>query len=201
MFTTGDVSWQVVDEQLARDERALPRADGRARFRRDRGPAEPRAGACRGQTRGAARRRRRLSSSEPRRPGWSLSSSRWSREAPDWAEAAEYIDALILEEIEDDLLEQCGVNPAQDPRETWLETVQDRLREDLSGFRDDIEGDHDEIEEWEFRDGRIFASIGSFEDESNPDSGHGWLCRLLDAGALARPRASGGFARRKVLLP
>ena len=79
-------------------------------------------------------------------------------------------------------------------------TVQDRLREDLRGFRDDIEGDHDEIEEWEFRDGRIFASIGSFEDESNPDSGHGWLCRLLDAGALA----AAGFRRvrkAQVLLP
>ena len=120
-------------------------------------------------------------------------------EAPDWAEAAAYIDALILEEIEDDLLEQCGVNPAQDPRETWLGTVKARLRDDLGRLREDIEGNHDEIEEWDFRDGRIFASIGSFEDESDPDSGHGWLCRLLDAGALA----AAGFqrVRKAQLLP
>jgi hypothetical protein len=49
-------------------------------------------------------------------------------EAPDWAEAEAYIDALILEEIEDDLLEQCGVDPNNDPRESWLDTVKNRLR-------------------------------------------------------------------------
>ena len=76
-------------------------------------------------------------------------------EPPDWDEAERYIDALILEEIEDDLLEQCGVHPGRDPREGWLETVKERLRSDLERFRADIEGDHDEIEEWDFRDGRI----------------------------------------------
>ena len=201
MFTTGDVSWQVVDEQLARDESGpylemvaerdfgeiedLPNHElEHVEARREELPDAAQAVFERAETAGLELE---LVALEP-------------GEAPDWAEAAEYIDALILEEIEDDLLEQCGVNPAQDPRETWLETVQDRLREDLRGFRDDIEGDHDEIEEWEFRDGRIFASIGSFEDESNPDSGHGWLCRLLDAGALA----AAGFRRvrkAQVLLP
>jgi hypothetical protein len=109
-------------------------------------------------------------------------------EAPAWAEAEAYIDALILDEIEDDLLEQCGVHPDSDPREDWLDIVKARLREDLRAFRADIDSNHDEIEEWEFRDGRIFASVGSFEDESDPDKGHGWLCRLLDASAL---RAAG----------
>jgi hypothetical protein len=120
-------------------------------------------------------------------------------EAPDWAEAEAYIDALILEEIEDDLLEQCGVDPNNDPRESWLDTVKNRLRADLEAFRADVEGENDEIEEWEFRDGRIFASVGSYEDESNPDSGHGWLCRLTDVSALA----AAGFSRvRKAqLLP
>jgi hypothetical protein len=118
-------------------------------------------------------------------------------EAPDWDEAERYIDALILEEIEDDLLEQCGVNPNRDPRESWLEAVRERLRSDLDLFRTDIEGDHDDIEEWDFRDGRIFASVGSHEDEADPDSGHGWMCRLLDSGALA----AAGFERaRKALL-
>jgi hypothetical protein len=120
-------------------------------------------------------------------------------EAPDWAEARDYIDALLLEEIEDDLLEQCGVDTAHDSQETWLDTVTTRLRDDLEAFRADVEGAHDEIEEWDFRDGRIFASVGSFEDESDPNSGHGWHCRLLDASAL---RAAGfSRVRKATLLP
>jgi hypothetical protein len=105
-------------------------------------------------------------------------------EEPDWAEAERYIDALQLEEIEDDLLELCGVRPDSDPRETWLGTVKERLRSDLERFRADIESDHDQIEEWDFRDGRIFASVGSVDDEANPDVGHGWLSRLVDSGVL-----------------
>jgi hypothetical protein len=112
-------------------------------------------------------------------------------EAPDWEEAERYIDALVLEEIEDDLLELCGVNPDRDPRETWLETVKHRLRTDLERFRDDVEGDHDQIEEWDVRGGRVLASVGSFGDEADPYSGHGWMCRLGDSGALA----AAGFAR------
>jgi hypothetical protein len=107
---------------------------------------------------------------------------------PDWSEAQSYIDALILEEVEDDLLELCGVNPARAPRETWLPTVKERLSEDLRSFRDDIEGANDEIEEWDFRGGRIFASAGSPDDEADPNSGHGWMCRLLDSGALTAAR-------------
>jgi hypothetical protein len=112
-------------------------------------------------------------------------------ELPDWDEAGRYIDTLILEEIEDDLLVLCGVNPDRDPRERWLETVQERLRADLASFRADVEGDHDEIEEWDFLDGRVFAAVGSFDDESDPDAGYGWLCRLVDAS----PLAAAGFQR------
>ena len=112
-------------------------------------------------------------------------------EAPDWDEAQRYIDALALEEIEDDLLELCGVDPDRDRRETWLDTVKERLRSDFELFRADVEGDHDEIEEWDFRDGRVFAAVGSFEDEASPDSGHGWMTRLLDVSALA----AAGFSR------
>jgi hypothetical protein len=111
--------------------------------------------------------------------------------APDWAEAERFIDALVLEEIEDDLLELCGVDPDRDPREHWLAQVQERLRTDLASFRDDVEGDHDEIEEWDYLDGSIFASVGSTEDEANPDAAHGWLVRLVDAGALG----AAGFTR------
>jgi hypothetical protein len=105
-------------------------------------------------------------------------------EEPDWQEAERYIDVLTLEMIEDDLIELCGVDPDVDPRETWLDRVKERLRSDLERFRADIEGDHDEIEEWDWRDGRIFASVGTPDDESDPDKGHGWMCRLVDAGAL-----------------
>jgi hypothetical protein len=112
-------------------------------------------------------------------------------EEPDWAAAESYIDSLVLEEIEDDLLELCGVDPDRDPRETWLSRANERLRSDLERFRADVEGDHDEIEEWDFRDGRVFASVGHYDDEADPDSGHGWMCRLVDAGALA----AAGFER------
>ena len=111
-------------------------------------------------------------------------------EAPDWEEAERYIDALIHEEIEDDLFELSGVD-LRTGRDTWLATVKERLRADLAAFRSDIEGDHDEIEEWDFLDGRIFASVGSPDDEADPNSGHGWMCRLLDSGALV----AAGFVR------
>jgi hypothetical protein len=112
-------------------------------------------------------------------------------EEPDWDEAERYIDALILDEIEDDLVELCGVVPDRDPRETWLQTVKDRLLEDLRQFRDDVEGDRDEIEGWSFRGGRIFATAGDPDDEANPDSGHGWMSRLVDSSALT----AAGFQR------
>jgi hypothetical protein len=115
-------------------------------------------------------------------------------EAPDWEEARRYVDALSLDTIADDLLELCGVD-TRSSEGTWLDTVQARLREDLDSFSADVEGDHDEIEEWEFHDGRVFASVGSVADESDPDRGHGWMCRLLDAGALG----AAGFARVRKL--
>jgi hypothetical protein len=118
-------------------------------------------------------------------------------ERPDWDEARRYIDDLILEEIEDDLLEQCGVHPGRDPRENWLDIVKERLRADLDGFRADVEGEHDEIEEWEFRGGRVFAAVGAVDDDVDPLSGFGRLCRLVDAGAAG----AAGFHRvRKAAL-
>jgi hypothetical protein len=104
-------------------------------------------------------------------------------EEPDWDEAERYIDALVLEEVEDDLLELCGVDFDR-PRETWLATVKERLRTDLEQFRADVEGDEDEIERWSFRGGSIFVSVGTEDDESDPDKGHGWMARLVDSGVL-----------------
>jgi hypothetical protein len=121
-----------------------------------------------------------------------------SGEAPDWDEATSYLESLILEELEDDLIEQCGVDTRHVPQEAWLALVKQRLRGDLSSLRADIEGPHDEIEEWDYHGGRIFAAVGKFDDDSNPLSGYGWLCRLVDASVLQ----AGGFYRvRKPLLP
>jgi hypothetical protein len=192
-FTTledgSPISWEVMDEQLARDEAGEPFLDLIAE--RDYGeadgelpnhelehaldtvdddglPLQAEAAIAQASEQGLEIE---LVALEP-------------GEAPDWEEAGRYIEALGLEEIEDDLVEQAGVNPNRDPRETWLDTVKERLRSDLEAFRRDVEGDHDEIEEWDFRGGRILASRGTFEDESNPNSGHGWMCRLLDSGVL-----------------
>jgi len=112
-------------------------------------------------------------------------------EEPDWEGAARFLDSLVLDEIGDELLEQCGVDPNSDPRDAWLATVQERLRADLAAFRGDIESNHDEIEEWDFLDGRVFVSVGSLDDESDPNSGHGWMCRLVDSDVLG----AGGFER------
>jgi len=155
MFTTGEVSWQVVDERLERDGEGpylqlvaerdfgeiedLPNHElEHAEANRDELPEPAQATFARAETAGLEVE---LVALEP-------------GEAPDWPEAEAYIDALILDEIEDDLLEQCGVDPSNDPQESWLGTVKDRLRADLEAFRADVEGNHDEIEEWEFRDGR-----------------------------------------------
>jgi hypothetical protein len=120
-------------------------------------------------------------------------------EVPDWAEAEAYLDALGLEEIHDDLLVRSGVSPNRDPESSWLDIVKDRLRADLEQFRADVESNHDQIEEWDFRDGRVFAAVGSYDDEASAESGHGWMTRLYDAGVLG----AAGFSRvRKAeLLP
>jgi len=183
------ISWEVVDELLVRDDQAEPFLDLLAQ--RDFAEADGELPDHELEHALAARLDDGLA------PGAEAAIARATEqglnvelvalepgEEPDWAEARRYIDALIFEEIEDDLFEQCGVDPDNDPRDTWLDTVQQRLRTDLERFRDDVEGDHDEIEEWDFRGGRIFASVGTYEDEFDPDSGHGWLCRLTDSGAL-----------------
>jgi hypothetical protein len=189
------VSWQVSDERLQRDDlgkpyleltaerdyseaedaASLPEHELEHALAREDGQEEAVAALARAQESG------QLVELVALEPG----------EAPDWAEGERYIDALILEEIEDDLFARCGVDTGRDPQDTWLETVKARLQEDLRSFRADIESNHDQIEEWDFRDGRVFASTGTFDDQSSPDSGHGWLSRLVDASASA----AAGFTR------
>ena len=189
------VSWQVADQRLQRDEQGKPYLELTAE--RDYSEAEDAAGLPEHELEHALAREDEqdeavatLTRAEEAGQLVELVALE-PGEAPDWAEAERYIDALIIDEIEDDLLVLCGVDPENDPRDGWIETVKARLREDLRRFREDIESDHDQIEEWDFRDGRIFASIGSFDDQASPDSGHGWLSRLVDSSASA----AAGFSR------
>jgi hypothetical protein len=181
-------SWEVVGEQLASDDRGEPYLELRAE--RDYGEAEGDVPDHELEHALAAREARlpeAASTLLTRAVQEGLSVELVALEPgeePDWAEAERYIDALIFEEIEDDLFELSGVDTRHDPQERWLAIGKERLREDLTRFRGDIEGDHDEIEEWDFRGGRVFATIGSPDDEANPDSGHGWMCRLVDVSAL-----------------
>jgi hypothetical protein len=189
------VNWQVVDQRLARDENGEPYVELIAErdfseveelsdhelehaFARREEEELPEAAAATFARAEAVGLSVELVALEP-------------GEEPDWEEAERYIDALILEEIEDDLFELCGVDVGRDPQDTWLSKVKERLLEDLQSFRVDVEGDQDEIEEWSFRGARIFASIGSPNDEANPLSGHGWLSRLVDSSASA----AAGFQR------
>ena len=189
------VSWQVADQRLQRDEQGKPYLELTAE--RDYSEAEDGSGLPEHELEHALAREDEqdeavatLTRAEEAGQLVELVALE-PGEAPDWAEAERYIDALIIDEIEDDLLVLCGVDPENDPRDGWIETVKARLREDLRRFREDIESDHDQIEEWDFRDGRIFASIGSFDDQASPDSGHGWLSRLVDSSASA----AAGFSR------
>jgi len=189
------ISWQVADEQLARDEGGEPFLDLLAE--RDYAEADgelpdhelEHALAVPGEE-GLSPAAAALSQAAAQGLDVELVALDPGEE-PDWSESLRYIDSLIFEQIEDDLFEQCGVDVNSDRRETWLETVKERLRSDLEAFRRDVEGQHDQIEEWDFRGGRIFVTVGSYEDEFDPNSGHGWMCRLADSGALG----IAGFAR------
>jgi hypothetical protein len=189
------ISWSVVDEAFAHDEQDEPFLDLVAE--RDYGEAEgdlpdhelEHALAARSDEVPDAARER---IDEATRSGLSIELVALEpEESPDWEEARRYIEALSLDTIEDDLLEMCGVDTRRDSEATWLETVKSRLRDDLDRFSADVEGDHDEIEEWDFHRGRVFAAVGAPDDEADPDSAYGWMCRLIDAGALG----AAGFSR------
>jgi hypothetical protein len=194
------ISWQVVEERLARDDQGEPYLqsiaerdyaetdslpDHQLEHALERDDEEDAAAAALAQAQSAGFAIELVALEEG--------------QAPDWVEAERFLDALILEEVEDDLIEMCGVDTRHDPRESWLGTIKERLGEDLGAFRADVEGDHDEIEEWDFRGGRIFAAVGRIEQESDPDSGYGWMCRLVDAELLG----AAGFRRvhKALLLP
>ena len=188
-------SWQVADERLARDEQGEPYLELTAErdySEQDDAPTLP---------------EHELEHAFAREDDSSAAAATLARadeaglyvelvalepgEAPNWAEAQKYLDALEIEEIHDDLLVRSGVDTSRDPESSWLDIVKDRLRADLEQFRADIESNHDQIEEWDFRDGRVFAAVGSYDDEANAESGHGWMTRLYDAGVLE----AAGFAR------
>jgi hypothetical protein len=199
-FTTfedgGPVSWTVADERLARDDEGEPFLELVAE--RDFGEGEGDVPNHELEHTLARRAEDELPEAatamleRAERMGQSIELVALDpSEQPDWEAGGRFIDALVIDEINDDLLEQCGVDPNSDPRDSWLPKVQERLREDLRLFRSDVEDDHDQIEEWDFRGGRVFAAIGSLDDESAPLSGYGWMCRLWDAEALG----AAGFVR------
>jgi hypothetical protein len=190
------VSWQVVDERLARDDQGEPYLElvaERDFSERDNAPTLPEhelehalvreenAASAAEATLARAEEAGQFVELVALEPG----------EAPDWAEAERYLDAIGLEPINDDLLVRCGVDPDRDSRDGWMDTVRERLRADLESFRADVEDNHDEIDEWDFREGRVFAAVGSFDSESDPLSPHGWMGRLYDAGVLG----AAGFTR------
>jgi hypothetical protein len=198
-FTTAEdgqlASWSVVDERLERDEAGEPYLDlvaQRDYEEVEQPPDHELEHALVGRSEEAARSTAADTFARAAETGQSVELVALEPgEAPDWEAAERFVHTLILEEIEDDLFELCGVDTDNDPRNTWLEKVKERLREDLRSFRNDVERDHDEIEEWDFMGGRVFASAGSPDDESDPNSGHGWLCRLVDSEALG----AAGFSR------
>jgi hypothetical protein len=189
------VSWQVVDEQLAHDDNGEPYLELTAE--RDYEEVEALPDHELEHTL-AARQEEELPASavaafaRADEAGLSIELVALEPgEEPDWEAAERFLDALVIEEVEDDVLELCGVDPDTDPKDTWLETVKGRLRSDLAQFRAEVDGELDQIEQWSFRDGRIFASTGSPDDEADPLSGHGWMCRLADAEVLG----AAGFER------
>ena len=146
------VSWSVIEEAFAHDEQDEPFLDLVAE--RDYGEVDgdlpdhelEHALTAGSEVPDAARER----IDEATRSGFSVELVALEpAEAPDWEEARRYIEALSLDTIEDDLLEMCGVDTRRDSEATWLETVKARLRDDLDSFSGDVEGDHDEIEEWD----------------------------------------------------
>ena len=188
-------SWQVADERLARDEQGEPYLDLTAErdySEQDDQPSLPEhelehAYARDDDTSALAETLARADEAGIYVELMALEPG----EAPDWAGARQFLDALELDAIHDDLLVRSGVNPNHDPQDGWLGTVKERLNADLEQFRADVDGNHDEIEEWDFRGGRVFAAIGTYDDEANPTSGHGWMTRLYDAGVLE----AAGFRR------
>jgi hypothetical protein len=188
------VSWQVVEEQLARDEHGVPYLELTAERNYEEAETLP-----------DHQLEHTLAVEEEQLPTSAVAAFSRAEQAglaielvalepgeePDWEEAERFLDALVIEEVAEYLIELCGVDPDTDPKENWLETVKGRLRSDLAQFREDTEGGLDQIEQWSFRDGRIFASIGSPDDEADPLSGHGWMCRLADAEVLG----AAGFER------
>jgi hypothetical protein len=197
VFTTTEdgrpINWQVVDERFTHDERGEPYLDLTADRDYSEGEELSNHELEHALARGAEELPDAASATFTRAEQAGLDVELVAlepNEAPDWAEAERFIDTLIYDEIGDDLFELCGVTDP-DSHEAALRTVQDRLRSDLEAFRDDIEGDGDEIEEWDFRDGSIFATVGSFDDEADPNNGHGWLVRLVDSDVLG----AAGFSR------
>jgi hypothetical protein len=197
-FTTFDgrapLSWQVVEQRVVRDDASRPYVEYVAE--RDYGEAEEIPNHELEHLADAAELREAAQARVARapEPGWRMELVALDPGAePDWKEAQRFVRSLVLEEVAEHLLELCGVDLDADPRDTWLPKAKERLLSDLRLFQADIEGAHEEIEEWDSGGARIFASVGTWDDEGAPDRGHGWMCRLVDSSALG----AAGFHRTR----
>ena len=194
------VSWQVADERLRRDEQGKPYLELTAE--RDYGEAEDAPTLPEHQLERALTRDEAIEALSRAQASGELVElvALEPGEAPGWDEAERYIEPLREEEMENDLFVLCGVDTRNDRQDTWLDTVKARLRGGPAPLPRGHRSDHDQIEEWDFRDGRVFASIGSFDDQASPDSGHGWLERAGRRRAALRrgllPRSQGSAAGR-----
>ena len=108
----GPVSWQVADERLQRDEQGKPYLELTAE--RDYSEAEDATDLPEHELEHAVPDDAVAALSRAEAAGELVELVALEPgEAPDWAEAERYIDALVIDEIEDDLLELCGVEPGQ----------------------------------------------------------------------------------------
>ena len=192
-------SWQVADDRLQRDEQGKPYRELTAE--RDYSEAEDTPGLPEHELEHALAREddrdqavAALSRAEAAGQLVELVALE-PGEAPDWDEAGRYIDALILEEIEDDLFALCGVDTAR------------RSAGDLARDRQDAAaGRPAQLPRGHRKPPRPDRGVGlprrprlrlerQLRRPGEPDSGHGWLSRLVDSGA-APPRASPASAER-----
>ena len=194
-FTTiedgAPVSWSVIDEEFAHDEQGEPFLDLVAE--RDYGEAEgdlpdhelEHALTARSDEVPDAARER---IDEATRLGFAIESSRSSRtRLPDWEEARRYIETLSLDTIADDLLELCGVDTEELAKGHGSKPSSRASATTSSSFSADVKGTTTRSRSGISTTAASSPRVGSVADESDPDRGHGWLCRLLDAVRSVRP--------------
>jgi hypothetical protein len=118
-------------------------------------------------------------------------------QAPGWDEATRYLDSLTSRNSRTICSSNAASIPAAIRGERGWTRPSGAFATISTASAPTSERGHDQTEEWDFHGDKIFAAQGSFDDDANPDSGYGWMCRLVDAGDL---QAAGFYRVRKPLL-